>query len=344
MEPYPTDPMGMAVEQIPQPARKLAAGCYVALVLAVVGAMALCVGLIALFPLSFRSSEPARLALERAQHDPDVIALVGTPVKLGWWVSGSMSSNAEGQFADLKLPISGPQGAATLYITARKQEGTWHFSQYRVETAPSGGGWAGLFRSPIFGVLLAIFGFIGVRELLSRRAWAALAAETGLRPVAIPFDLFSFLIGRRARELRGLYHGHEFIVTRYNAPSPTRHHGRTSMTTYTAVQAAFGGLTDVRVAILPGAGAPPAGAPWATDPLARRLRFVEQQPAGMVMALLAVPQVREGLSQLHSFNNIVMADGRVRYEQYGVPTRSAYLHRVMDLVADLGETAERYQD
>lgn len=343
MEPYPADPIGAAVEQIPQPARKLAAGCYVAVVLAVIGAMALCVGLIALFPLSFRSSEPARLALERAQQDPEVIALVGTPVKLGWWVSGSMSSGAEGQFADLKLPISGPQGAATLYITARKQEGGWHFAQYRVEPAPTGGGWAGCFRSPVFLVVLAILGLVVVRELLSRRAWRALAAETGLQPVATPFDLFSFLIGRRARELRGLYRGHEFTVVRYNAASPTRHHGRTSMTTYTAVQATFSGLTGVRAAILPAAGAPPAAAPWAADPLARRLRFVEQ-PEGTGLALLAVPPVRDGLSQLRSFNDIVIADGRVRYEQYGVPTQAAYLHKVMDLVADLGETAERYQE
>ena len=77
-------------------------------------------------------SDVAKEALAKARANPAVVEQLGTPVKQGWFVSGSISINGGSGSADLSVPISGPKGKGTLYVTASKSAGTWTYSVLQV--------------------------------------------------------------------------------------------------------------------------------------------------------------------------------------------------------------------
>src|SRR5437016_12467194 len=57
----------------------------------------LCVGGLVLFVFgAFRSSDVVRTAVAQAEANPDVRAALGTPLKVGWLVSGSMNLDNNG--------------------------------------------------------------------------------------------------------------------------------------------------------------------------------------------------------------------------------------------------------
>ena len=67
----------------------------------------------------------------------DVQAKVGTPMKVGWLTSGSINLNGPSGDASLAIPLSGPKGAGTIYVEAKKKAGTWRYET--LEFAPSDG-------------------------------------------------------------------------------------------------------------------------------------------------------------------------------------------------------------
>ncbi len=72
-------------------------------------------------------------ALERARANPAVSASLGTPIEEGFFVSGNVSESGPSGEAELSIPISGPRGAGTIYLEARKSAGAWTFSRLVVE-------------------------------------------------------------------------------------------------------------------------------------------------------------------------------------------------------------------
>jgi hypothetical protein len=72
-------------------------------------------------------------AMTRARQDPALIAAIGTPIEEGLWVSGKISENNQTGRADLTIPLSGPQGRATLHLRASKSGGAWKFSDLRAK-------------------------------------------------------------------------------------------------------------------------------------------------------------------------------------------------------------------
>ncbi len=86
---------------------------------------------------SMRSSAPYRDAVARAQTDPRVTELLGSPVKPGYWFSGSINTQNRDGNANLDIPISGPKGKATLRVVGVKQRGRWTYSEMIV-TPPTG--------------------------------------------------------------------------------------------------------------------------------------------------------------------------------------------------------------
>jgi hypothetical protein len=109
-------------------------GCLVAILL-VVGLIA-AIGGLAFFGL--KQADAYKLALERAQHNPAVIAALGEPIEAGLLVSGSVNISGPTGSADISIPISGPEGKGTIYVVATKSAGQWEFSTLEVEIHATG--------------------------------------------------------------------------------------------------------------------------------------------------------------------------------------------------------------
>jgi hypothetical protein len=97
------------------------------------------VGITLIFALVFgalRSSEVYADAVRQARASPEVQARLGSPIKVGLWVSGSINLKTENGTetgdADLTVPLSGPKGTGTGHAVAHKAGGKWTYSTLEV--------------------------------------------------------------------------------------------------------------------------------------------------------------------------------------------------------------------
>ena len=87
-------------------------------------------GIFALIMSWMRSSDVALEALARAQANPAVVQRLGARIEEGWLTSGSINVGTGGTGdANLAVPISGPKGNGTVYVTARRIAGVWNYTQ-----------------------------------------------------------------------------------------------------------------------------------------------------------------------------------------------------------------------
>ena len=100
-------------------------GCGVVIVL-----IAAFCAVVAVFAFgAMKRSNVYKGAVERAQNDPRVKAVLGEPVETGWWVSGSVNiSNGNGN-AELTIPLSGPKASGKLHAIATIENGDWKYEQ-----------------------------------------------------------------------------------------------------------------------------------------------------------------------------------------------------------------------
>ncbi|MNC89987.1 Cytochrome oxidase complex assembly protein 1 [compost metagenome] len=75
-----------------------------------------------------KSSDAYQEALSRAKASPAVISALGSPVKEGFYVSGSINVSGPSGDAKLAIPVSGPKGEGTIYLEARKSADVWSYS------------------------------------------------------------------------------------------------------------------------------------------------------------------------------------------------------------------------
>lgn len=109
-------------------------GCLAVLLLLFGGCAAMVAGLFGMM----RGTEPYTQALARLRASDAAVAALGEPIEAGWWFSGHYSESGASGAADYAVPVSGPRGAGTLYIEARKREGRWRFIV--LSLVPDGGG------------------------------------------------------------------------------------------------------------------------------------------------------------------------------------------------------------
>ena len=104
-------------------------GCFamVLLFLAFIGSI------VAIVFSAMKSTNVYREALARAKADPAVIEALGSPIKDGFLVSGNTSVNGASGESNLAIPISGPKGKGTIYVSANKSLGQWNYSGLVVE-------------------------------------------------------------------------------------------------------------------------------------------------------------------------------------------------------------------
>ena len=82
---------------------------------------------------AMKSTDVYKEALARAKADPTVIEALGSPIKDGFLVSGNTNVNGASGESNLAMPISGPKGKGTSYVSANKSLGRWNYSGLMVE-------------------------------------------------------------------------------------------------------------------------------------------------------------------------------------------------------------------
>ena len=74
-------------------------------------------------------------AVPKAQADPRVIQVLGTPVEPDWYVMGFVNLVNNGGHAELTIPLKGGSGrTGKLIVTADKAGGAWTLSQLDLVT------------------------------------------------------------------------------------------------------------------------------------------------------------------------------------------------------------------
>ena len=106
-------------------------GCFTVVLLFLVS-----VGSILLIVFSaLKSTDVYKDALARAKADPAVIGALGSPLQDGFLVSGNTNVNGASGESNLSIPISGPKGKGTIYVSAKKSLGQWNYSGFAFEIA-----------------------------------------------------------------------------------------------------------------------------------------------------------------------------------------------------------------
>jgi hypothetical protein len=85
-----------------------------------------------------KSSEPYQHAVAAAKADPRVIEALGEPLEEGMVPSGSINFNGDSGEADLTIPISGPNGSASIFVSARQMGGPWEYNTLEVFIVETG--------------------------------------------------------------------------------------------------------------------------------------------------------------------------------------------------------------
>ena len=82
---------------------------------------------------AMKSTDVYKEALARAKGDSAVVEALGSPIKDGFLVSGNSNVNGASGESSLAIPISGPKGKGTIYVSANKSLGQWNYSGLVVE-------------------------------------------------------------------------------------------------------------------------------------------------------------------------------------------------------------------
>jgi len=107
-------------------------GCLGLIVFGMIGAGALFFGVMKVI----KSTEPYQTALTAATNSPEVQAELGTPIKTGFFLQGSVNSNIQNgittETANLTIPLKGPKASGSLHYAAQKTDAKWTVSDFTV--------------------------------------------------------------------------------------------------------------------------------------------------------------------------------------------------------------------
>ena len=86
---------------------------------------------------AIKSSDVYKGALQRAQSNHEAVALLGEPIKDGWFVKGNVRFVGSSGTANFEVPISGPKKSGTLFVRASYEGAAWMYE--RLDLAAEGG-------------------------------------------------------------------------------------------------------------------------------------------------------------------------------------------------------------
>jgi hypothetical protein len=96
------------------------------LVLALAGAA---LGLVVFIFSLIKSSDAYQQPVAAAKASPEVKAALGEPVTENWYVMGKLKFVNDQGYANLQIPLSGPNGDATLYVIGTRTQGIWTYDK-----------------------------------------------------------------------------------------------------------------------------------------------------------------------------------------------------------------------
>jgi hypothetical protein len=85
-----------------------------------------------------KASDAYQTGLESVQNSKAVEDQIGSPVKAGFWVFGSIRLSGESGAADLSFPVRGPEGAGRVNVVGNKTDGVWQYSTIIFEPKAEG--------------------------------------------------------------------------------------------------------------------------------------------------------------------------------------------------------------
>jgi len=120
-----------------QPQPQQSSGCFkwgaigCGLVLVIIGVVV--IGIFAAVFGLIKQTSIYKDTVRRAESNPQVIATLGTPIRTGWLVSGSVHTNNNTGSADVRIPIEGPKQKATIHCVATMTNDNWKYTTLVVE-------------------------------------------------------------------------------------------------------------------------------------------------------------------------------------------------------------------
>jgi len=109
----------------------LGCGCLILLILGVGGCGAFAFGVVAML----RNSEPCQRGFALAAANPEVLAVTGQPLTMGWFITGSISDQGSSGSAELSIPVSGPSGSGHVLVTAELTPDNWQYRSITFKAA-----------------------------------------------------------------------------------------------------------------------------------------------------------------------------------------------------------------
>ncbi|HUX46220.1 MAG TPA: cytochrome c oxidase assembly factor Coa1 family protein [Terracidiphilus sp.] len=95
-------------------------------VLAITAALVIVMGAGWFFWFERQAQAPLRLAASAARGSDEVRAAIGSPMRVGEFARGSLTSSGGSGTVDLTVRIEGPKGRGNLFEWAQETEGRWH--------------------------------------------------------------------------------------------------------------------------------------------------------------------------------------------------------------------------
>jgi hypothetical protein len=105
-----------------------------AAILGILACLAALLGILAFVFIPLRAHPAYRLGMDLVKDDPAVLELLGSPVKEGLFVTGTVRGFRHGgNIANLEARISGPWARGQVFIFATEDDaGTWHIESITV--------------------------------------------------------------------------------------------------------------------------------------------------------------------------------------------------------------------
>jgi hypothetical protein len=103
----------------------LIAGIFIALIFSAVSGM-------------MKSSDAYKEGMNRARASAEVTEALGSPIKEGFFTSGSVNTTGPSGHAELSIPVSGPKGSGKILVVGEKSGGDWAYSKIEFVMDKSG--------------------------------------------------------------------------------------------------------------------------------------------------------------------------------------------------------------
>ena len=111
------------------PFKWIGLGCGALLVFGLVS----CFGFVFLIFGMLKNSEVYEMSMAAVQEHPEVVQELGEPLESGFFVTGEISKSGGAGNANLRIPISGPDGSGHIYTIAVRRAGEWYILHMEVK-------------------------------------------------------------------------------------------------------------------------------------------------------------------------------------------------------------------